>query len=174
MANTLYDALFAPHEGKTTPFLHMPDGAVISHAAFLETVGRMSNALKSLNVDPGDRVAVHVEKSAQALALYAACVKSGVVFLPLNTGYTPAELAYFVDDSKPALFVCDPVEAEALAAIAADAECTLHTMGSYGEGSFFDLALEFSPVSDSAPRDAKDIAALLYTSGTTGRSKGRC
>ncbi len=172
MANTLYDALFAPHEGNTTPFLHMPDGAVISHTAFLETVGRMSNALKSLNVDPGDRVAVHVEKSAQALALYAACVKSGAVFLPLNTGYTPAELAYFVDDSKPALFVCDPVEAEALAAIAADAECTLHTMGSYGEGSFFDLALEFSPVSDSAPRDAEDIAALLYTSGTTGRSKG--
>ncbi|MFA8385161.1 MAG: malonyl-CoA synthase [Pelagibaca sp.] len=172
MANPLYNSLFAPHEGKATPFLHLPDGRTITHAAFLDLVGQMANALAELGVMAGERVAVHVEKSSEALALYAACVKSGAVFLPLNTAYTPAELSYFVEDSGAELFLCDPSEAEAMEPIAKATGCTLRTLGPDGEGSFMESVHAQSPLSDIAPRDPDDLAALLYTSGTTGRSKG--
>ncbi|OSQ51940.1 malonate--CoA ligase [Marivita geojedonensis] len=172
MSNPLYDALFAPHEGQQSTFLELPDGGTISHAEFLEMAARMANALADLGVSTGDRVAVHIEKSPHALALYAACVKSGVIFLPLNTAYTARELAYFVDDSGASIFVCDPGEEEALRPIAEKAGCPLRTLGSNGDGSFTELACTMATRSDVVPRSRDDLAALLYTSGTTGRSKG--
>jgi acyl-CoA synthetase (AMP-forming)/AMP-acid ligase II len=90
MTNPLHDALFAPQEGSDKVFLHLPDGGSLSYAEFLGLANRTANALVALGVAPGDRVAVHVEKSPQALALYAACITAGVVFLPLNTAYTAA------------------------------------------------------------------------------------
>ena len=173
MTNPLYDALFAPHEGKATPFLHLQDGTTLSHAAFLAMADRTAHALVALGVKPGDRVAVHAEKSPQALALYAACIKAGVVFLPLNTAYTPKELDYFVADSGAALFVCDPAEAAAMAPIAKSAGALLYTLGADGSGSLSDLAAGQPATGFAAvPRDGDDLAAFLYTSGTTGRSKG--
>jgi malonyl-CoA/methylmalonyl-CoA synthetase len=172
MTNPLYDALFAPHEGKSTPFLHLGDGKTVSHDAFLQDVARMANALVSLGVAPGDRVAVHVNKSPQALVLYAACVKAGAVFLPLNTAYTPRELDYFVGDSGAKLFVCDPSEEIDLQGIAADVGATLKTLGADGQGTLPDIAAAQQPRFDTVPRARDDLAALLYTSGTTGRSKG--
>ena len=172
MANPLYDALFAPHDGKATPFLHLADGSTVSHADFLELVSQMANALGALGVVPGDRVAVHIEKSPEALALYAACVKSGAVFLPLNTAYTPTELSYFVEDSGATLFLCDPSEVDAVTGIAKVTGAILHSLGAKGDGSFMDLARAQPSHSDIAERTAGDLAALLYTSGTTGRSKG--
>ena len=172
MTNPLYDALFAPHEGKTTPFLKFSDRTTVSHGAFLQEVDRTANALVSLGVAPGDRVAVHVIKSRQALALYAACVKSGAVFLPLNTAYTPRELEYFVGDSGAALFVCDPSEEAELRDIAAQTGAQLKTLGANGEGSLTDLVAAQPAAFTAVARDKDDLAALLYTSGTTGRSKG--
>lgn len=172
MTNPLYDALFAPHEGKTSPFLELIDGTTVSHGAFLQEVDRTANALVSLGVAPGDRVAVHVIKSRQALALYAACVKSGAVFLPLNTAYTPRELEYFVGDSGAALFVCDPSEEAELRDIAAQTGAQLKTLGANGEGSLTDLVAAQPAAFTPVARDKDDLAALLYTSGTTGRSKG--
>ncbi|SMX44514.1 malonate--CoA ligase [Maliponia aquimaris] len=172
MSNPLHDALFAPHEGRDTPFLHLADGQTLTHAAFLARAGQMANALAAAGVAPGDRVAVHIAKSAEALALYAACILAGAVFLPLNTAYTPAELDYFVGDSGAVLFVCDPAEAPAMPPIAAKAGCALHTIGADGRGSFSDLADAQDSAFAPAPRTEDDIAALLYTSGTTGRSKG--
>ena len=172
MTNPLYDALFAPHEGKTTPFLKLSDGTTVSHGVFLQEVDRTANALVSLGVAPGDRVAMHVIKSRQALVLYAACVKSGAVFLPLNTAYTPRELEYFVGDSGAALFVCDPSEEAELRDIAAQTGAQLETLGANGEGSLTDLVAAQPAAFTAVPRDKDDLAALLYTSGTTGRSKG--
>lgn len=172
MSNPLHDALFAPHEGRETVFLKLPGGGTLTHAAFLEQANRMANALTALDVKPGDRVAVHVQKSPQALALYAACVKSGVVFLPLNTAYTAKELDYFVGDSEAALFVCDPDEADAMVPIAEATACHLHTLAADGGGSLWDLAAQQSNSFDTVARGEDDLAALLYTSGTTGRSKG--
>lgn len=172
MTNPLYDALFAPHQGRDTPFLHLCDGRSTSHASFLQMAAQYANALTALSLVPGDRVAVHVEKSVEALALYAACVQAGIVFLPLNTAYTPKELEYFVGDSGAALFVCDPGEADAMAPVVKDAGCELRTLAGDGSGSLADLVATQPAGFATVPRADDDLAALLYTSGTTGRSKG--
>ena len=172
MSNPLYDALFAPHAGQDAPFLHLLDGSTISYAEFVEHAAQNANALTALGVKPGDRVAVHIQKSPQALALYAGCIQAGAVFLPLNTAYTATELEYFVGDSGAALFVCDPGEADALADIAAANGCMLHTLAGDGTGTLTDLVAKQSTTAAVAARGDDDLAALLYTSGTTGRSKG--
>lgn len=172
MSNPLFDALFAPHYGRDTPFLHLSGGRTITHSAFLDEVAQYANALATLGVGPGDRVAAHIQKSAQALALYAGCVQAGAVFLPLNTAYTPTELDYFVADSSAALFVCDPAEAEDMGPIAKASGCTLQTLAGDGSGSLADLAASQSAQFSTIPRAADDLVALLYTSGTTGRPKG--
>jgi malonyl-CoA/methylmalonyl-CoA synthetase len=172
MSNPLHDALLAPHAGSDSVFLHLPDGNVLSYGDFLSMADRTANALVALGVGPGDRVAIHVEKSPQALALYAGCLKAGAVFLPLNTAYTPSELDYFVKDSGARLFVCDPAEADAMAPIAAATGAVLETLAADGSGSLSDLAAEQPAHFEAVPRGEDDLAALLYTSGTTGRSKG--
>ncbi len=172
MENPLFDALLARHVGQGTPFLHLQDGITMTHADFMERTAQNANALSALGVRPGDRVAVHVTKSPEALALYAGCIQSGAVFLPLNTAYTATEMAYFVGDSGATLFVCDPSEVDALVDIAAANACTLHSLAADGTGSFADLVATQPTTAPIAPRAADDLAALLYTSGTTGRSKG--
>lgn len=172
MANHLYDALFAPHAEKTSAFLIASDGRETSYGAFLVQAAQIAHALGALGVKPGDRVAVQVEKSAEALALYAACVACGAVFLPLNTAYTPAEVSYFVGDAEPSLVVCDPAAAETLTPIATKCGARAATLSAAGTGTLTDAATgkpqTFAPVA----RGADDAAAILYTSGTTGRSKG--
>lgn len=172
MTNPLYDALFAPHEDKTTPFLVLENGTTISHGTFLKHVGKTANALHMLGVQAGDRVAVHVTKSPQALALYAACIQTGAVFLPLNTAYTPRELEYFIGDSGAFIFVCDPDEETELYPIASTAGATLKTLGPDGQGSLTDIVETQQTLYQTCSRNADDLAVLLYTSGTTGRSKG--
>ena len=85
MSNPLFDTLFQRHAGKATPFLHLSDGHVLTHQAFLATVAQIANTLTAGELVPGDRVAAQVEKSPEALALYGACVQAGLIFLPLNT-----------------------------------------------------------------------------------------
>ena len=172
MANPLHDALFAPLANSDAPFLHLADGTTVTRDAFLQSAAQMANALGAAGVTPGDRVAVHVQKSPEALALYAACIMAGVVFLPLNTAYTPSELDYFVGDSGAALFVCDPGEVEAMTPIAKAHGCTLLTLGADGQGTFADAASEQTGTFTAVDRGEEDLAAFLYTSGTTGRSKG--
>jgi malonyl-CoA/methylmalonyl-CoA synthetase len=172
MTNPLCDAFFTPHEGSDRVFLKLADGSALSYGDFLSMADRTAHALTALGVGPDDRVAVHVEKSPQALALYAGCLKAGAVFLPLNTAYTPSELDYFVTDSGAALFVCDPAEADAMAPIAAATGAILRTLAADGSGSLSDLVAEQPSRFETVPRGEDDLAALLYTSGTTGRSKG--
>lgn len=172
MTNPLYDALFAPHVDHQATFLSLDDGSQVSYADFLKEVARLANVLVAEGVGPGDRVAVHVHKSSAALALYAACVQAGVVFLPLNIAYTPAELDYFVTDSEATLFVCDPAEVEDLRAITEKIGCRQLTLGADGQGSLTALAATQSSRFETVSRNEEDLAALLYTSGTTGRSKG--
>jgi len=172
MPNPLYDILFDGHAGRQTPFLHLPDGTVLSHAVFLERAARIAHVLTGAGLVPGDRLAAQVEKSADALALYAACARAGIVFLPLNPAYTTEELRYFVEDSGARALICDPSRREALVPVAAALGTRLETLGTDGSGSLPDLARTMPARFATAERDAGDLAALMYTSGTTGRSKG--
>jgi malonyl-CoA/methylmalonyl-CoA synthetase len=134
--------------------------------------GRFANALLDRGVKPGDRVAVQVEKSVEALILYLACLRAGAVYLPLNTAYTLTELEYFIGDAEPALVVCDPAKRDGLAPIAERANAALETLDKNGQGSIVDLAAADSRTFLTAVVGEDDLAAILYTSGTTGRSKG--
>ncbi|GGL66046.1 malonate--CoA ligase [Wenxinia marina] len=171
MGNPLWEALFAPHEGAGTPFLHLPDGAVLTHGAFLDRAARMATALRQAGAGPGDRIAVQVEKCPDMLAVYAACVKAGIVFLPQNTAYTPAEVDYFVGDSGARLLLADPA-AEGLAAVVERHGAALMTLAGGGAGSLAAAADGAAPMARVEAAGEDDLAAILYTSGTTGRSKG--
>ncbi len=128
--------------------------------------------LDALGVRPGDRVAVQVEKSPEALMLYLACLRTGAVYLPLNTAYTLAELDYFIGDAEPRLIVCAPGAKEGIAKHAADCGAEVETLDEKGGGSLIYLARGKAPDFPDADRGPDDLAAILYTSGTTGRSKG--
>jgi len=172
MTNLLFDALFGVHAGSQARFIETPDGRTIRYAEFLALVAQFANVIRDRGLEPGDRVAAQVHKSVEALALYGACVQSGAVFLPLNTGYTADELGYFVSDSGAALLVGDPAAAPRLAPLAADLGAQFLTLGGDGGGSFAQEAAGKPRQADIAPRSRDDLASLLYTSGTTGRSKG--
>ncbi|WP_339851800.1 malonyl-CoA synthase [Roseovarius nubinhibens] len=172
MANPLYDRLFGAHAGKDTPFLHLPDGTVLTHSAFLAKVAQIAHAMTALGLKPGDRVAAQIAKSPEALALYGACVQAGLVFLPLNTAYTVDELTYFIDNSGAALIVCDAKSEATLAPVAAKLGAQVVTLNADGSGSLSDRAAGQPESFDTVARTDEDLAAFLYTSGTTGRSKG--
>ena len=168
MANHLHDALFGRHEGSGAPFLILPDGSEMGHADFAARAARHAGALVAAGLGPGDRVALQLEKSPDMLAVIAGAIRAGVVFLPLNTAYTPAEVSYFISDAGAGLLLCDGRSEAALAPVAAAAGAAIATVNADGSGSFVRAAAP-APVAERGP---DDLAALLYTSGTTGRSKG--
>ncbi|MEM1343201.1 MAG: malonyl-CoA synthase [Pseudomonadota bacterium] len=157
-------------------FASMEDGRHYSYAHVEQVSARFAAALVALGVTPGDRVAVQVDKSIEAVMLYLGAVRAGAIFLPLNTAYTAAEINYFLGDAEPALFVCAPAHHDALAPVAARHNARIETMGVWtpeaaDNGSLFGHIPEAAAFDDIA-RTADDLAAILYTSGTTGRSKG--
>jgi malonyl-CoA/methylmalonyl-CoA synthetase len=172
MANHLYDALFGIHLGKDTPFLILPDDRVITHAEFLAKAAQYAHQITAYGLVAGDRLAVQIGKSANALAVYAACVQAGVIFLPLNTAYTGAEVEYFIDNSGAKLVLCDGEKQADITAICDRLHARLDIMNADGSGSFDDAARQHPTEFDTVDRAPNDLAAFLYTSGTTGRSKG--
>lgn len=171
MTNPLYDALFAPLALRDGTLLILPDGSEITGRAFHDQIAQAMAALARAGALPGDRVAVQVEKSPAAVAIYAATAALGAVFLPLNTAYTTEEIAYFLDNARPRLLICDPGKAAALAPVAMTSGTRVETLDARGAGSFTDLGAR-APVPPVVARAPGDLAAILYTSGTTGRSKG--
>ncbi len=172
MSENLFDLLARSIADPAAVAIETESGALIRYGDLLARTGRMANALVGLGLRPGDRLAAQVEKSPEAILLYLATVRAGGVFLPLNTAYTPAEMAYFLADARPGIFVCDPARLEALMPMATAAGARVMTLDAKGCGTLAEAcdtaAAEFATIA----RDADDLAALLYTSGTTGRSKG--
>ena len=172
MANPLYDELFGIYSGKSTVFLQLPNGETVTHQDFLTLSAQYAHALNELGLTVGDRLAVQIAKSHYSLAIYAACVQAGIVFLPLNTDYTAHEVAYFIENSGARLVIGDDKYSSALSPHVKAANSTFETLNADGSGSFAFKA-QAMPVSyETVERSADDLAALLYTSGTTGRSKG--
>ena len=157
--------------GKT--FIETPAGAPMTYGDMLARSGQIANVLAARGVKPGDRVAAQVEKTPENLLLYLATLRAGAVFLPLNTAYTLAELDYFIGDSEPSLIVCDPGEAGRLRRDRLQARHPRgRNAGCEREGQLTDAAAKASPEFSDVVRGSNDLAAILYTSGTTGRSKG--
>ena len=171
MTNTLYDSLFARHEGNTAPFLQLDNGQVVTYDEFLQRTAQIAHVLQNSGVSPGSRIVVQAPKQADTIALYAASVRAGAVYLPLNTAYTMAELDYFISDAQPALIVCDSHDKVEFEQLATRSGAKLLTLG--GENPSLSREADAQPcVFETVDRAPDDLAALLYTSGTTGRSKG--
>jgi len=123
-------------------------------------------------VKVGDRIVVQAEKSPEMLMLYLGCIRAGAIFVPLNISYTVTELEYFISDSKPKVVICVPEKYKAILSIVQSLDTNVETLNSSGGGSFVSLAANLSSEFTTAHREASDLAAIVYTSGTTGRSKG--
>ncbi|MCY3819341.1 MAG: malonyl-CoA synthase [Gammaproteobacteria bacterium] len=145
--------------------LYVPDGEDWRYGDLVAQVSRAAGALVNLGVRPGGRVVTQTEKTPQALALYLGCLKVGAVYVPLNTAYTAVEMEYFLSDAEPALLVCDTSQR---------VECAVptETLDASGGGSFAERMNAAHALEPTVSRAADDVAAIVYTSGTTGRPKG--
>ena len=154
-------------------FIVKADSTTLSYGDMLDRTAQLANALVLAGVEPGDRVAAQVEKTVENLLLYLATLRAGAVYLPLNTAYTLAELDYFIGDAEPKLVVCDPAKRDGLAEVASKrGVASVETLDAKGQGSLIDVAAKAPTNFADVPREDDDLAAILYTSGTTGRSKG--
>ncbi|WP_192181683.1 malonate--CoA ligase [Mesorhizobium amorphae] len=172
MSNHLFDAMRASAKSGESIFIETIDGRHWTYGDALRLSGQIASAVDVLGVRPGDRVAVQVDKSPLALMLYLACVRCGAVYLPLNTAYTLAELDYFIGDAEPRLVVVSSRARAEVEKIAHRHGAIVETLDADGAGSLMELAREESVDFFDAARAPDDLAAILYTSGTTGRSKG--
>jgi len=174
--NWLYDALLPKYD--SLPLKHFISGpihSIISYSDFELRIAQFANALINLGVEPDDHVMLQIEKSTDFIALYLAVVAVGAVFIPINTAYVCQEVDYFIKDSKPRLFLCDPLKIEHYKK-QIDIETTqFFSLNANREGSWYDQLERIDNTKTSfnkVARNKDDIAAILYTSGTTGRSKG--
>lgn len=174
MSNHLYDALVDPHRESEEILLRTveKEPRTFTWDQMHRMAGRMARALQRLGARPGDRITVQVHKSPETLALYLACLRGGFVFQPLNPAYTTTELEHFVTDADPAVIICDPDRKADLEPLAARIGARLSTLRGDWKGSFFMLQMVQPETFETVERRPEDPAAILYTSGTTGRPKG--
>ena len=168
---SLFHKAFASHRDRTA--IQTDTGEHHTFADLDRQSARMAQWLQSIGLQCGDRAMVQVEKSVPALVFYLACLRAGVVYVPLNTAYQSSELAYFIENAKPRVFVADPSRAEALRELAAGLGVEhLVTLGANGQGSLIDACASHAGEHTVSELGSDALAAILYTSGTTGRSKG--
>jgi malonyl-CoA/methylmalonyl-CoA synthetase len=162
--------LFEQHVADpAAPCIVVPNGPVVTYGEIDALSARIAHALVAAGCTPGDRVAVQTDKHWPVLPLYLATLRAGLVYLPLNTGYQRAELEHFFGDAEPRVVVCG---SERLGIVAAAAHGAVVLTLDGGGGELLDRAEAHPPTFATVPRAPDDLAAILYTSGTTGRSKG--
>ena len=175
MTNANVYALLEAHfpDDRAAICLEAPDGEVWTYADVEAESARHASLLRERGVEPGDRVAVQVEKSPRALVLYLACLRAGAVYLPLNPAYPERELDYFLGDAEPRMVVVRPESLDGLSGL-----CARHgageplTLGTCDDGTLVEASRAMPGRFDTVERQPGDLAALLYTSGTTGKPKG--
>ncbi|WP_421693918.1 AMP-binding protein [Aestuariivirga sp.] len=167
-----FERVFETHAEKTA--IRSADGGTsLSFGDLARGAARYANALSALGVERGDRVTVQVEKSIANVLLYLAVMKLGAVYQPLNTAYTAAEFSYFVKDAQPKLIICDPSRQMEMRALADQCKVfAVVNLDAAGNGSLATMAATMDDRHETVEASDDDLAGLLYTSGTTGRSKG--
>lgn len=167
----LFRGRFLSHVSR--PFLETENGRLDTYAHLEHTSGRFALRLNRLGLRKGDRLVTQVDKSPEAVFLYLACLRSGIIYVPLNTAYQSAEVAYYLADSEPKAVVCRPQVFGMMAELARTRGIThILTLNAAGLGSFTEGIESLDPEYPDVSVGARDLAALLYTSGTTGRPKG--
>jgi malonyl-CoA/methylmalonyl-CoA synthetase len=156
---------------RSDPFLTVPGGPSLSFGDVFDRADQLAGALHATGATVGDRLVAQIDKSTDAFALYLACLQTGIVYIPLNSAYTPAEVGFFLEDTGATVFVCRPADHAGLATTAS-AIPNLLTLGTDGKGSLAALVERNERFGRVIERDTDDLACMLYTSGTTGRSKG--
>ncbi len=169
VTHQLLEALLknAPNEQR---FLSVPDIGNYSYGEVVARSQQLAAGLAAAGATVGDRVLVQVDKSPDAVALYLGCLRAGFVYVPINPAYTPAEVSYFAKDTEASVLVCRPQD-EASHVVAAP-KARVITLGSHEDGSLAELAANVEPHMETVSTKPEDLACMLYTSGTTGRSKG--
>jgi malonyl-CoA/methylmalonyl-CoA synthetase len=154
-------------------FIRTPEGRALTYGALRSDSARIAAALARRGVEPGDRVTVQVEKSVEAVLLYIACLRMGAIYVPINVANTSHEVEHFFRDSRPKLAVVRPQDRLLVEPLAAEAglRC-IETLGADGDGSLLQLAARCDDTPPACILSGSDLAAIVYTSGTTGRSKG--
>ena len=154
-------------------FLELHDSHSISFSDANQLSAQLANKLNELGLQPGDRVTAQIDKSEQAVLLYLACIRAGIIFHPLNTAYTLKELDHFLEDAQPKLFVCGSKRADDATELTKKHKVRLvETLEANGTGTLCEDVADYGERFDTVVRDENDIALLIYTSGTTGKPKG--
>jgi malonyl-CoA/methylmalonyl-CoA synthetase len=167
----IFESRFPPN--RDDPLLMLASGGIVSYAAADEGSASYAALLAGLGLEPGDRVAVQVEKSPEALLLYLGCLRAGLVYLPLNSAYQEGEIAYFLQNAEPGAVVAQPRSMPWLEPLASRLGIrNVFSLDEHGEGSLREAVRAAPTRFETVERGGDDLAAILYTSGTTGRSKG--
>jgi malonyl-CoA/methylmalonyl-CoA synthetase len=167
---TAFEQHFPDDQRRT--LMRTPTGRSYSYMEALDETSRMARCLTDLGLQAGDRVTVQVEKSPEAVWLYLACLRAGLVFHPLNTDYQLDELVYFVGNAEPSAIICDPVKEKLFIELTEGKHCEVLTLSAEGKGSLCDVLQETPPDFATVQQKSTDTAVLLYSSGTTGVPKG--
>ena len=158
---------------RSRPLLLLEDGTEVSYGQAEEGASRYARLLAGIGLAPGDRVAVQVEKSPDALLLYLGCLKAGLAYLPLNSAYQESEVFYFLDNAQPRAVIAQPSSMPWLEPLAGRLGIShVFSLDAQGHGTLVDAAGALPAWFQTVERSGDDLAAILYTSGTTGRSKG--
>ena len=172
MTNSLYSNLIEPNLNNNNTFLILDDRTEISYKDFISLSSKISHKLTNLGLKSGDHILVKSPKCKETLSLYLTSILTGSVFFPLNSNYTLNETIYFIEDSKPSFLICDSSEIKSIKPICDDIGCKILSLNANGEGEVTNDLENLDSLFKPNTRVNDDLAALLYTSGTTGKPKG--